>query len=231
MRFIVVVLFLILSFNLKAQLSSGLNLVVGAGVSYFFNDPSLNRRVDNTRFAGVNYVFLNKNQHLAFNPGFNLQTNQYSSKIKEDFLTQINQHVLSLTLDMLLKINKRAYLRAGLFFNQLASSDISVVNTYNRSSAFYYGSSELEKDYHSTNLQAGVTLGVSFPFKVFQRFHKFNIKIAEFASPLVKQNYILSKAMIGNETKVLSLKARPTMLSIGFDFNFNRIKKKKEAED
>lgn len=205
-------------------------MVLGGGASYFFNDPSLNRRVDNTRFFGVNYVFFNKNNHLAFNPGFNFQSNQFSSKIREDYLSQINQHIISLSLDMLLKVNKHAYLRAGLFFHKLLSSDVSMVNTYNRNSSFYYGSSELQADYHPTKLQAGVTVGVSFPFKLFKRFHKFNIKIVEFASSLVKEDYTLSKAMIGKETKVMSRKARPTMLTLGFDFNFNRVKKKAEQD-
>jgi len=206
-------------------------MTLGVGASYFFNDPSLNRRVDNTRLVGINYVFCNKNQHLAFNPGLNFQANQYGSRIREDLLTQINQNLLSLTLDMLLKINKHAYLRAGLFFNKIISSDVNVVNKYNGNGSLYYGSSELEKDYHPANLQAGVTLGLSIPFKLFKRYHKFNIKFVEFASSLVKQDYSLSQAMIGKETKVISQKARSTMLIIGFDFNFKRIKKKKEEDE
>lgn len=232
MRLILIyTLFYSICSSASAQLTNGLNMVLGIGASYFFNDPSLNRRVDNTRFVGLNYVLFNKNKHLAFNPGFNFQWNQYSSKIQENTLMQINQHLINVTLDMLLKMNKRSYLRAGLFFNKLISSDASVVNTYDRNSSFYYGSSELQKDYHPANLQAGITLGLSIPFKMFRRVHKLNIKLVEFASPLVKENYVVSKTLIGKETKILSLKARPTILSIGFDFNFNRVTKKNEEED
>jgi len=220
------------SLMLNAQKKNSFNLVIGGGVSYFFNDKTLHRRIDNTGLIGINYIISNKNQTLSFNPGINYQINAYHSQITAWRLIHINQNLIHVNLDVLMKINKRTLLRVGLIFNEVFNSTISVSQTDVSGRAYYsYGNDELEKGYSVSKMQAGFTIGLSFPFKIRGRDQKFNIKFNQLVSSLVNSDYNLSKLLVGEDVKALSVKARPAVLLIGFDFNFRRIKKKKTEEE
>ena len=131
-----------------------------------------------------------------------------------------------------MKLSKRALLRVGLIFNEVFYSNLEVSQTDLTSRAYYgIGNEEIEKGYSVSKTQAGFTIGLSFPFKIRGRDQKFNIKLNQLVSQLVNSDYNLSKLVVGEDVKALSVKARPTMLLIGFDFNFRRIKKKKTEEE
>lgn len=217
-----------LSCHVKAQMSNQFNVTFGAGVGYFLNDKSLNRHLDNTQVLGINYSIGNRAQHLSFCPGLHLQYMDYHSEMSDARLVHVSQNLLGLDLDVLMKLNKFSLLRVGLFVNKTNHSSIYISQKlYGQGGYFGYGNSEIEKGYSQTNWQAGFTLGLSVPFKLFKRAQKFNIKLMHTASPVVRSDYIISKTLVGEETKVLSVKARPTQLVFGFDISLKRLKKKK----
>lgn len=219
---------------LKAQKYNSLNLTVGFGPNYIFNDESLNRKTGSTRIVGLNYIFQNKRQNMSFNPGLTAQVNNYYTLMNQDQTVNVNQTLFGLNLDVLLKINKRCLVRVGLCFNKLSSSSVSLSQKlYNGNGIYSYGSSEMEKNYSPTTFQSGLVMGVSVPFKLFGREQKFNIKYFHIASSIVNSDYWLPKILIGQDVKVLSQKARPSILTLGFDFNFwkKKAKKKKTEEE
>jgi hypothetical protein len=223
------ILFLLSVFLIKAQKSNNFNLVFGFGASYFFNEKTLNRYIDNTKLAGLNYVIYNKNQSLSFNPGLVIQLNDYHARMSNKRLVHVRQDVLSLNLDVLMRLSKKSFFRCGLFFSGLYHSKVFITQDDYNSRAFYsYGSSELTKGYFPVTIQAGFTLGLCFPFKLFKRDQKFNIKFTQSVSPLVNSDYNLERVLVGEDVKVLTNKARATMLIFGFDFNFKNSKRKKD---
>ena len=221
--------FLVFAYHLNAQVNNHFNVTFGYGVSYFFNDKSLNRHLDNTQLLGLNYSISNRSQILRFCPGLHLQFLDYHSEMSDARLVHVSQNLLGLDLDVLMKLNKFSLLRVGLFVNKTTHSSISISQKlYGQGGYFAYGNSEIEKGYSQTNWQTGFSLGLSIPFKLFKREQKFNIKLVHTASPIVEYDYVLSKTLVGEETKVLSVKARPTQIIFGFDLSLKRVKKKKD---
>lgn len=201
-------------------------MVFGYGLSYFFNDPSLNRRIDNTRSFGFNYVFHSKNGALSFNPGINYQVNTYHSPIAKQIMVHVSQHAFSGTLDVLLKTGKKFQLRVGLLFLLAADHFVDVSYT-DFSSRGYYSNSEFYKTYSPQTFQTGANVGIAYLFKLFRREQKFNLKVVQHANSPVRSDFWMSKALVGQDTKVLSTKARPTMLVASLEVNLQRLKKKK----
>jgi hypothetical protein len=223
-------LFILCLQTLLAQKNNGFNITVGTGPSYFFNDKTIRRKLNNTASVGINYSIANKNQNLQFCPAFNLQFSKYRSQIVPGQLANVNQNSFCLNLDVLLRYSKKSLLRVGLFFSQIYSSNIDIsTKIYNGRG--YYGYDALSENYFPANTQAGFTLGFSFPFQLFKREQKFNIKLTQTVSRLVDTDYILSENLIGHETKVLSAKALPTAFVLGFDFSLKKLKKKKKVEE
>lgn len=225
---------LLTSLALKAQKNSSLNLTVGFGPNYIFNDESLNRKTGTTRIVGLNYILQNKHQNLTFNPALTAQVNNYYTVMNKDQTVNVNQTLFGLNLDVVMKISKRCLVRVGLCFNKLSSSSVSISQKlYNGTSYYGYGSSEMEKNYSPTTFQSALVLGVSIPFKLFGREQKFNVNYLHTASSIVNTDYWLPKILVGQDVKVLSQKARPSMLTLGFDFNFwkKKVKKKNTKEE
>lgn len=227
-------IFFVSSLSLKAQKNNSLNLTVGFGPNYIFNDESLNRKTGTTRIIGLNYLLQNKHQNLAFNPAITAQVHNYYTVMNKDQTVNVNQTLFGLNLDVLMKIHTRCLVRVGLYFNKLSSSSVSISQKlYNGTGYYGYGSSEMEKNYSPSAFQLGVILGVSIPFKLFGREQKFNVKYLHTASSIVNSDYWLPKILVGQDVKVLSQKARPSVLTLGFDFNFwkKKVKKKKIEEE
>lgn len=221
--------FLILVCHLNAQVNNHFNVTFGYGVSYFLNDKSLNRHLGNTQVLGLNYSISNRAQLMRFCPGLRLQFVDYHSEMSNARLVHVSQSLFGLDLDVLMKLNKFSLLRVGLFVNKANHSTVSISQKlYGQGGYFAYGNSEIEKGYSQTNWQTGFSLGLSIPFKLFKREQKFNMKLVHTASPIVEQDYVLSKTLVGEETKVLSVKARPTQIIFGFDISLKRVKKKKD---
>jgi hypothetical protein len=216
---------------LKAQ-SNHFSLLMGCGASYFLNDKTLNQYLDNCKMIGFNYVINNKNQRILFSPGIYYQSNAYHSKFEGDHLVHVNQDVFNFNLDVLMKIAKTKYLRVGLFLNRLDYSNVFISEAGLNSKNYYtYNAYGVDRNYFSPKYQAGVTIGLSFPFELFKREQKFDIKLSQIASPIVNTDFNLTKAEVGEDLKVLSVKGRPTMLILALEFNLRRIKKKKEKDE
>jgi hypothetical protein len=208
------------------------NLAIGFGPSYFFNDNTLNRYIDRTELIGLNYLISNKSQNISFNPGINFQTSEYHARMHEKGLVHVNQNVVNLSLDVLMKISRKSMLRVGLLFNSVYYSSLFITrNDLNGKRYYGYSNNLLYNEYSAERWQAGLSLGTSFAFKLFRRDQKFNIRLVEIVSPLVTSDFYLSKALAGEDIKVLSVKARPTMLIVGVDLNLIRMEKKKTEEE
>jgi hypothetical protein len=218
-----------LALKIQAQ-DNHFNWVFGAGPSYFFNDATLSRRIDNAELMGLNYIFNFKGKSLCFNPGAELQLSQYHAKLNNDGLIHVNQYALGLNLDVLMKLSKKVFFRVGIALREVTRSVISVsYRQYNSRS--YFGTDEMLKDYRPRDFQPSVSLGLRFPFRLFKREQNFNLKISQFASGLVSSDYWLSKEIAGQDIKVLSAKARPTMLLLIIEINLKKNKKSKESPE
>lgn len=229
-RYFAVILLLLSVFGYAQK--NNFNLVLGGGASYFFNDRTLNRHIDHTRFIGLNYVVHTKTKAFSFNPGLHIQTNNYHARVEKTKLVHVNQNVFSLTLDILMKLNKKQWLRVGLFINGVYYTNIFIsTSRYNGRNYYSAGNDAMYKSYFSSDFQAGITLGLCFPFRLFNREHKFDIKLAQFASSLVNSDFKMDKDIAGKDIEVLSTKARPTMLIIVLEFNLQRVKKEKKSEE
>ncbi len=208
------------------------NIVFGAGLSYFFNDASLNRRVDNTRSFGLNYILHAKKSAFCFNPGIQYQVNNYHARATAYSTVDVHQHALSVSTDVLLRLNKALQLRVGLVFNRVVDHFIEVTYTGNNSKGYYYYSnSEFYKNYDPKNFQAAANLGLSFLFKLFRREQKFNVKYIQYANGLVNSDFWMSKSVVGEDTKVLSSKARPSMLVFSLEISLQRLKKRNKEKE
>ena len=146
-------------------------------------------------------------------------------------MVEIDQETICANLDVLLKLQKKLYLRVGLFFQTKLFSSVNFIEKDLNGKVYYsYGNEELEKNYSETTFQSGFCLGVSIPFKLFNNQQKFNITYNQIATPIVNTDYTLY-GYYSYDVKVLSVKARPGILSLGFDINLQRNKKKKTEED
>ncbi|MBL7932988.1 MAG: hypothetical protein JNL60_13855 [Bacteroidia bacterium] len=144
-------------------------------------------------------------------------------------MVHVEQYTAGLALDVLMRLRKKMLLRVGLIFSTVASHDIQVsYKDYN--SRGYYSTDDLYKSYEPQNFQSSVNLGLCFLFKIFRREQKFNIKFVQYGSRLVNSDYWLTKNQIGEDTKVLSTKARPTMLIFALEINLQKFKKQKKHE-
>lgn len=230
MKHFAICLFFILCEETFSQTSGNFNFVCGFGPGYFLNDKSLKRRIDNTTFAGVNFEFGNKKRGLRACPGIQVQINDYHAGLRDGSRVHVSQHTFSAHLDMLMKLNKSSLIRVGLIFGRVFQSEVEI-SWEQANGTLYTSSTDLYTGYSYANNQAGLSLGFCLPFKMFRRQHKFTVTYQYIASRLVNSDYYLSRAVVGEDLKVLSLKARPSMLLFGFEINCNRAKKKKEIQE
>lgn len=203
---------------------------MGLGPSYFLTDKTLKRHIDNTLLFGGNYAFNNKRQSLIFNPGLRVQINDYHARLANKNKVHVTQHALGIHLDALMKLSRTGFLRVGLFCSRILYSYV-VLSWENNAVNNYSASSDLNRDYSPATNQAGFNIGYNIPFRLFNRKHKFNITFQHVASRLVNSDYSLNKTLVGETITVLSAKARPSMLTLGFDFNLKQPSKKKNKEE
>ena len=213
---------------------SHMNLVLSLGPSYCVNEPVARRHVTYSQSIGINYIFISKKSYFSFNPAINLQTANYTTTMQYTREARVNQRLLNLTLDVLMRISKRSLLRVGLFFNKEMTTTISITqrSATNGGGYYSYGNSILDRSYFPAPAQAGVRFGWCIPFQLFKREQRFNLTLAQFASPLVESDYTLTKSQVGEDVTILSTNARPTVLIIGLEINLQRKDKpKKDAEE
>lgn len=221
---------LILSF-VRAQRHQ-FNILAGAGPAAVFNDASLKPRLHNTQWLGFNYVYRQKNNAFAFNPGILLRGNDYRASAGNSGKVHMNQNMVSFTLDMLLKISKRNFMRAGLFINDVFSNVLFVteLNVQGRKTTRYIPA--VYSDYLPNRLQAGFTLGLCFPFTLFHHEQKFDLLFQQNVTSVVSSDYYLDRSVLGERLKVLTAKAWPTFLSVGFEFSLatTRVRERDERD-
>jgi hypothetical protein len=208
------------------------SLVTGVGPSYFFNDHLPDRQVDRSWLVGLNYVFYNKGQAIGLNPGVHLQTTTYRAQVQPQRFVYLKHRAINIHLDMLLKLSKRTSLRAGIFFNSLVGYSIDIIDKRLNGSQYYAWSNDsVYRNYHGRDLQAGITLGMCFRFRMFHRENRLGLQVNHFATPLVHSDYRLSKNVAGETTTVVSAKARPTMLLLTLELGYRQKEKKKSEEE
>jgi hypothetical protein len=180
---------------------------------------------------GFNYVLTNKKQRIHFNPGISYQGNHYHARIEKGNIVQVNQTIFDLTLDMLMKITSHKYIRIGLIFRRLDYSDVTIAETdLLGKTILNNNTTDLRRDYQSSLYQAGISAGICFPFNMFNREQRFNLKLMQAATPVVDADYRLSAVIAGRDVKVLSAKARPTMLIASLEFNLYKLIKRRKKE-
>jgi hypothetical protein len=226
---IVVILFL-LSFcdSIIAQ-QNQINLSVSAGPNYFVNKPSVNNPAGYSRMVGINFFIFRKKSVFSFKPQLNLIANDYDARLQlPSTILRIKQRLIGLNLDVLLKINKRNYLKTGLYINKVMSSLIDIIYSQSSGNYFAYGNSYLNSTYRDSYLQVGVTLGLSLPFKINTIESKFNITCFQNAISFLENDYELPNFPSKNGKALFSSKALPTFLMFGFEVALKKNKKKED---
>lgn len=206
-----------------------LSLVLGGGPSCFFNDPGLRRSVNYSTLLGARYLIGNKKRAVAFHPGIHLLSNKYHTRGDNRMIVFVTQRAISAHLDVLLRLRKKTYLRAGIFVNAVYRHSVNVGQLYRNSINYSFSNNDIMRPYSGTSLQAGINLGLCLPLRWFQRNDLLGIQLHQAAAPLVHSDYVLNKSLIGVDINVLSRKARPTLLLLTLEFSLARKEKKKTA--
>ncbi|MES2680409.1 MAG: hypothetical protein V4635_11010 [Bacteroidota bacterium] len=214
---------------LMAQ-KNNFSLVFGYGPGYIFNDKTISPKVSHSGCVGIKYLLSLKNQSAAFNPGISLQRNIYNTRITGESLVHIRQTMVNLNLDVLLKIRKKIFLKAGISISHMASTDVLVILRDVAGQHYYsFGNAQVYKNYYPSALQAGVNTGIGFSFGS-KREQKLFACIFHTASSLVDADYVLDKALVGRDIRVLSKKSRPTLLIITWEISLRKTKQNKTKE-
>lgn len=216
---------------LPAQLNH-FSFVAGGGPAYFFKDGGVKPSVNYSTIFGINYRLGNKRQAVLFNPGVYLQANKYHTKADEHTSVHVTQRAINLHLDVMLKMSKSMYLKAGIFFNALYHHGLRVVQTNtNGKQYFSFSNNAVLGPYSAANFQAGINAGICFPFRLFHRDQLFGIQFNHIVSPLVNRDYLLGKDVTGKDVTVLTTGTRASMLLLTLEFNLKKQEKKKREED
>jgi hypothetical protein len=150
-----------------------LGILFGFGTGFFAKDNYLANKVSNNRVAGISYVLNNKNNRMAFNPSLVINDDKYYVKLPFNSFCGVMQNKLGLNLDVLMKIHKKLFIRAGINFNKVVNSEIERV--YNQteikypflstsSSTFKYSDNNLYHGYSYNPYQMGMRGGICLPF-------------------------------------------------------------------
>lgn len=218
---------------------SEFGLVFGSGPGYFIKDNYLHHQISRNNFFGLSVLFYNKNKNLAFNPNIVYSYEKYITKLPNNSFCGITQRKFGINLDVLLKLSKHSFLRAGLNFHKIDNSfiEVSYAQTgtgYGQSSFsnshVWFSNSEMYKGYSSNNYQAGIRLGLTFPFIFIKQDMKLNVNIDHFASNLVNTDYYYKNSS-GTETKVLSKNSAPSKLLIGLEIKLKKPKKQNKEDE
>lgn len=226
-----IVLLTTVLFKVNAQ-NNQLNLVLSFGPGYFLNNNDLNRHINNTKAIGINYCLNGKKKNFIFSPTLNLQINSYRTPMSERRLAHVNQYMQNLNLDVLLKVSKRNYFFVGLLFNKVSHSVIEISQTYLTSRDYYiYSNDKIDKGYSATRLQTGFNLGFSHPCELFRQSFRFDLKFSQIVSPIVNNDYTIGKDLVGEDSKILNVKIKPSMLVLGVAMRLHKRKPKVESEE
>lgn len=205
-----------------------LNLGFGFGPSHFVNQKPYEGLIDNTRLLELNMV-IGGNRSILFNPGMTYYVNTYKGRIEQQGLAIVGQRMFGFNTDMLLKLSRSGYLRVGLFLNTMNYSVLEI--QYNGQNGYVYSNSskQIYENYSSNNFQAGFLTGYCWPFQVKGYRFRFNVNLAQNASPVVLYDYYANNS-IGQKVKVLSARALPTRLLFLLDISLKRKTASKQKE-
>lgn len=218
---------------------SEFGLVFGFGPGYFLKDNNLYRQISGNKFFGFSVLVHNKNKHMVFNPSLSYSTDKYIVKSSYYDFFGITQRLFCLNLDVLLKTSKRSFVRVGLNLNKIDNSFLEIsYNNYGGTTgifgttknSFWYSNNELYEGYSSNNFQAGVRVGMSFPFRINEQEVKFDVTLNQSATSIVNTNYYQTNPK-GELVVVLSKNAMPTRLLFGIEVKLMKPKKKKKEDE
>jgi hypothetical protein len=233
----IIALFLLSFCNSIVAQRNQINLSVAVGPNYFANKQSVNNPVGYSKMAGINFFFFRKKSAFSFKPGLNLIANDYDARLQlPNTILRVKQRLIGLNLETLLRLNKSSYLKVGLFINKVMSSRIDIIYSQSSGNYFAYGNSYLDNTYTDKYLQAGVSLGVSFPFMIKTVESKFNITCVQNAMPFLEYDFELPNYPAKNGKALFSSKALPTFLMFGFEVALKKhlkkeVKKSEEEEE
>lgn len=239
MKKLIAFLFLTTFFFLGFGQKSEFGLVFGFGPGYFIKENYLYHQISRNKFFGLSMVLNNKNKNLALNPSLVYSYDKYIAQLPNNTFCGITQRKFGLNIDALLKLSEHCFFRAGINLNKIDNSFIEVSYGQNpnntgligfSNATTWFSNSNMYTGYSSNNFQAGIRLGVSFPFIFLNQNMKLNITLDHSASNIVKDDYSY-KSSSGTETKVLSKNATPSKLLIAIEIKLNKHKKKKNEEE
>ncbi|HOZ88025.1 MAG TPA: hypothetical protein PL029_09715, partial [Bacteroidia bacterium] len=131
-----------------AAQKNNFSILFGYGPGYIFNDKTSSPKPGHSGCIGVKYLLSLKNQGAAFNPGITLQRNIYNTRITGESMVHIRQSMVNLNLDVLLKIRKKIFLKAGISLSHMVSTDVLVVLRDVAGKQYYsFGNPQVYKNY------------------------------------------------------------------------------------
>lgn len=210
------------------------NFSAGLGTLFFIQPHAKSYPPGFSRSFGLNLLIAKKNASFLIRPGIQLVSNAYNSKVLiYDASIRIKQKLLVLNPEVLLKISKRNYIKAGLFFAHLYNTTIDVIYSTGGSGYYSYSNSYIYRNYSPTEFQAGITTGICFPFKVKNTSMKIDITVVQYAIQPVNSDYDNPDLNAGNSVPIMSSSLRPSVLMMSLEMALvKRNKDKKEtAED
>ncbi|MCC6371346.1 MAG: hypothetical protein IT236_10105 [Bacteroidia bacterium] len=225
-------LYLILFFGLTIVISSQttrFNLIAGAGPLVFIGTQRADYFIGSSRNIGVNLLIAKKRQAFIFKPALLLINNGYNTAASiYETHTRVEQKLICLSTEAMMKISKRQYLKAGLFAGLLRRTQVDVVYSTTGSSYYAYSNNDLYKHYVPTEFQAGVSIGWYLPITTNKRDFAIDFTIWQYGTPPVSKNF-MNPDPLGSTTKpVMSVNHRPTVFFINFEMALRKKKKEKE---
>jgi hypothetical protein len=212
-----------------------LNLVFGGGVNYIFADQIKQHRLGGTFFSGVNFIINKHNRGILFNPGFYISGHTYTTKLSESFKARLNENMIGINLDVLLRISRKNYFRLGIHYcrQTFAYPEIDVRN--NNTQVYSYSGDDLYKNFSPYVYQAKIVAGICVPVKLrAAQSHsrtKLNLLLIQNAIPLLNKPYELPTYQSSNKKVVWSQQSYPTSLVASLEINLLGKKAVKSSEE
>ncbi len=211
---------------------NGFGICFGGGPNYVFNSPNSNYNVGISEIFGANYSLTTKNEVFTFKPDVHLMLNDYNSKIQlTNGIVRISQRLIGINLEVFLKIGKKNYLKAGLFFNKLLGTQIETIYRKGSGNYYAYSTNSFLASYSPQYLQAGMSIGAAFPLSIKKRDFVFNLTCMQFANSFLEKDYSILGLPGKNGNALFNAKVIPAMFLFSFDIALKKNKEKKKNEE
>lgn len=214
--------------HLKAQ-QTQVNLSWNGGVVFFPDKKGGNYRASDGFLFGMNALFFGRKNAMVFKPALGLARNSYTgARTPERTYIEINQTFLAFWPEVMLRVHKNTYLRCGLFFNQLLTSNIDYAYYIGATNTIaYYSNGLYYENYKPVPTQVGIVSGFSHAFKVKKAEMSLNFTAAYHATGIVREDFYNRHMPIPKDRLIMSAAVRPLTLMAGLDIAVKRKEKLK----